>query len=177
MKLEKEIKHHRNLFKKEVSDKMPVILESERGVMIVTATGYDDFEKLMNWMGYMEKEIKWVISGTYDNPYTKFVLDEGYGKLNTMNKYQKAYQNVQVELPHNSNDIVVLRELVDKSIPKQVEKATREEYEETGYTHVCPTCGQFVGTKLQSCGIQYGIEETDYCCSCGQRLKWSGGND
>lgn len=93
--------------------------------------------------------------------------------MNEMNKYQKAYQNVQVELPHNSSDIVVLRELVDKSIPKQAEKTTREEYEETGYTHVCPTCGKFVGTKLQSYGIQYGIEENDYCRSCGQRLKWS----
>ena len=88
MKLNKEIEHHRKLFKKEVSDNMPVILESERGVMIVTTTGYDDFEKLMNWMGYMEKEIKWVISGTYDNPYAKYVLDEGLGKMDEMNKYQ-----------------------------------------------------------------------------------------
>lgn len=172
MKLNKEIEHHRKLFKKEVSNKMPVILESERGVMIVTTTGYDDFEKLMNWMDYKEKDIKWVITGTYDNPYTKFVLDEGLGKMNEMNKYQIAYQNVQVELPHNSSDIVVLRELVDKTIPKQAEKTTREEYEKTGYTHVCPTCGKFVGRKLQSYGIQYGIEETDYCCSCGQRLDW-----
>lgn len=90
-----------------------------------------------------------------------------------INKYQQAYQNVQAELPVDNEDIVILRELVEKSIPKQVKKATRGEYEETGYTHVCPTCGQFVGTKLQSCGIQYGIEENDYCCSCGQKLKWS----
>lgn len=94
-----------------------------------------------------------------------------------INKYQQAYQNIQAELPVDNEDIVVLRELVEKSIPKQVEKATREEYEETGYTRVCPTCGQFAGTKLQSCGIQYGIEENDYCCSCGQRLKWSDEND
>ena len=39
-----------------------------------------------------------------------------------MNKYQQAYQNVQAELPVDNEDIVVLRELVEKSIPKQVEK-------------------------------------------------------
>lgn len=169
MKLNKEINHHRNLFKKEVSNKMPVILESERGVMIVTATGYDDFEKLMNWMDYMEKDIKWVITGTYDNPYTKFVLDEGYGKVNTMNKYQKAYQNVQVELPHNSNDIVVLRELVDKTIPKQAEKM---EEPENGFTHTCPSCGNYVGAIVYADGNKVGIDEYDYCPSCGQKLKW-----
>ena len=170
MKLEKEINHHRNLFKKEVSNKMPVILESERGVMIVTTTGYDDFEKLMNWMGYMEKDIKWVITGTYDNPYTKYVLDEGLGKVNTMNKYQIAYQNVQVELPHNSNDIVVLRELVEKSIPKSVELYQRQP--DTVYNVKCPNCGEVL---FMLTDLDYEFEKEDsYCFYCGQALKkWS----
>lgn len=165
MKLNKEIEHHRKLFKKEVSDSMPVILESERGVMIVTTTGYDDFEKLMNWMGYMEKEIKWVISGTYDNPYTKFVLDEGLGKVNTMNKYQKAYQNVQVELPHNSNDIVVLRELVEKENPKKWDKDYVLEQIN------CPICGKYWNI-IDNC-----TETFRYCPNCGQKLDWSEEND
>ena len=38
-----------------------------------------------------------------------------------MNKYQVAYQNVQAELPVDNEDIVVLRELVEKSIPKMVD--------------------------------------------------------
>lgn len=129
MKLKKEINHHRNLFKNEVSNKMPVILESERGVMIVTTTGYDDFEKLMNWMGYMEKDIKWVITGTYDNPYTKYVLDEGLGKVNTMNKYQEALDRIEETYCNLDNclsamkrfgkDIQTLSELVEKENPKK----------------------------------------------------------
>lgn len=170
MKLNKEIEHHRKLFKKEVSDNMPVILESERGVMIVTTTGYDDFEKLMNWMGYMEKDIKWVVTGTYDNPYAKYVLDEGLGKVNEMNKYQKAYQNVQVELPHNSNDIVVLRELVEKSIPKSVELYQRQP--DTVYNVKCPNCGEVL---FMLTDLDYEFEKEDsYCFYCGQALKkWS----
>lgn len=42
-----------------------------------------------------------------------------------MNKYQQAYQNVQAELPVDNEDIVVLRELVDKSISKQVKKSNK----------------------------------------------------
>ena len=165
MKLNKEIEHHRKLFKKEVSDNMPVILESERGVMIVTATGYDDFEKLMNWMGYMEKDIKWVVTGTYDNPYAKYVLDEGLGKVNTMNKYQIAYQNVQVELPHNSNDIVVLRELVEKENPKKWDKDYVLEQIN------CPICGKYWNI-IDNC-----TETFRYCPNCGQKLDWSEEND
>ena len=165
MKLNKEIEHHRKLFKKEVSDSMPVILESERGVMIVTTTGYDDFEKLMDWMGYMEKDIKWVVTGTYDNPYAKYVLDEGLGKVNTMNKYQKAYQNVQVELPHNSNDIVVLRELVEKENPKKWDKDYVLEQIN------CPICGKYWNI-IDNC-----TETFRYCPNCGQKLDWSEEND
>ena len=165
MKLNKEIEHHRKLFKKEVSDNMPVILESERGVMIVTATGYDDFEKLMDWMGYMEKDIKWVVTGTYDNPYAKYVLDEGLGKVNTMNKYQKAYQNVQIELPHNSNDIVVLRELVEKENPKKWDKDYVLEQIN------CPICGKYWNI-IDNC-----TETFRYCPNCGQKLDWSEAND
>lgn len=38
-----------------------------------------------------------------------------------INKYQQAYQNVQAELPVDNEDIVTLRELVEKSIPKKIE--------------------------------------------------------
>lgn len=181
MKLNKEIEHHRKLFKKEVSDNMPVILESKKGVMIVTTTGYDDFEKLMNWMGYMEKDIKWVVTGTYDNPYTKFVLDEGYGKVNTINRYQKAYQNIQVQLSTDNEDIVVIRELVEKNIPKKPIKYP-DSYYKSGIIdrifkqqrlYCCPTCGN-------ACLVRYapnGRNENNYCYDCGQRLKWSDEND
>lgn len=174
MKLNKEINHHRNLFKKEVSNKMPVILESERGMMIVTTTGYDDFEKLMNWMDYMEKDIKWVITGTYDNPYTKFVLDEGYGKVNTINKYQKAYQNIQLQLSTDNEDIVVIRELVEKNIPKKVELYQRQP--DTVYNVICPNCGGVL-FMLTDLDYEFGKEDS-YCRHCGQAIKkWSEDND
>ena len=76
MKLNKEIEFQKKVFGDEGA-KLPVSLLDENNEVLVTTIGFDDFEKLMNWMGYMEKEIKWVISGTYDNPYAKYVLDEG----------------------------------------------------------------------------------------------------
>lgn len=60
-------------------------------------------------------------------------------------------------------------------IPKKVIELGKKEQ---GYTHVCPRCGQFVGTvalERYDNGYQPAyIEEDEYCCSCGQRLDWSG---
>lgn len=84
-----------------------------------------------------------------------------------MNKYQEAYQNVQAELPHNSSDIVVLRELVEKSIPKKPKKLKKLKL------YMCPTCGNAGLTRY----ARNGRNENYYCYDCGQKLKWSGGND
>lgn len=87
-----------------------------------------------------------------------------------MNKYQQAYQNVQAELPVDNEDIVVLRELVEKTIPKQAEKMSEPK---NGFTHTCPTCGDYVGGIVYANGNAVGIDEHEYCPHCGQKLKWS----
>lgn len=62
----------------------------------------------------------------------------------------------------------LLQKLVNKRTPKKVKSATKEDYEESGYRYCCPACGKMVGTKVEG-----GVEQDDYCCSCGQRLDWS----
>ena len=88
-----------------------------------------------------------------------------------MNKYQTAYQNVQVELPVDNKDIVVLRELVDMSIPKQVEVLTNEIYVlkdgrilETRHiqNYLCSECDAILSKA----------KRPSYCPVCGQRLRW-----
>lgn len=88
-----------------------------------------------------------------------------------MNKYQTAYQNVQVELPVDNKDIVVLRELVDMSIPKQVEVLTNEIYVlkdgrilETRHiqNYLCPECDAILSKA----------KRPSYCPVCGQCLRW-----
>lgn len=68
--------------------------------------------------------------------------------------------------------INILQELVDKETPKKVIKLDKQEY---GYTHKCPNCSQLVVTILYNVESRLinGIEEDDYCCSCGQILDWS----
>lgn len=60
-------------------------------------------------------------------------------------------------------------ELKERATPKKVEKATRKDYMESGYTHCCPSCGNMVGTITKELRIDYD----GYCCSCGQALDWS----
>lgn len=88
-----------------------------------------------------------------------------------MNKYQTAYQNVQIELPVDNKDIVVLRELVDMSIPKQVEVLTNEIYVlkdgrilEDRYIkdYLCPECDAILSET----------NRPSYCPMCGQSLSW-----
>lgn len=98
-----------------------------------------------------------------------------------MNKYQQAYQNVQAELPVDNEDIVVLRELVEKSIPKKPIKYP-DSYYKSGIIdrifkqqrlYCCPTCGN-------ACLVRYapnGRNENNYCYNCGQKLDWSEAND
>ncbi|MCR0269756.1 hypothetical protein MKC46_17600 [[Clostridium] innocuum] len=102
-----------------------------------------------------------------------------------MNKYQEALNNlVKSSCPQkticrecdikaicNSEAkgwIDTVQELIDKETPKKVREATKEDYEESGYQYCCPVCGKMVGTKVEG-----GVEQDDYCCSCGQRLDWS----
>lgn len=82
-----------------------------------------------------------------------------------MNKYEQAYQNIQVELPTNNKDILVLRELVELANPK------KPDYEGDGYdeeveiiydTWICPNCGK---------RYEVDYDEYDYCPNCGQKLE------
>lgn len=83
------------------------------------------------------------------------------------------YHNWSVENACRVHLYQIAKELSEKSIPKQVEKAPIDVCEETGYTCVCPVCGNFVGTMVYTGDINIRIDEDDYCPSCGQKLKWS----
>ena len=71
------------------------------------------------------------------------------------------------EIPENIKFATLV--LVDKTIPKQAEKM---EGPEIGFTHTCPSCGNYVGAIVYADGNKVGIDEYDYCPSCGQKLKW-----
>lgn len=88
-----------------------------------------------------------------------------------MNKYQQAYQNVQAELPVDNEDIVVLRELVDKTIPKIIEvKEVPSLSYGTAYEFHCPTCRKIIAIEWDPKAISLG--KFPYCCpSCGQKIK------
>lgn len=88
-----------------------------------------------------------------------------------MNKYQQAYQNIQAELPVDNEDIVVLRELVEKSIPKMVDATKPGLSHCDAYNFYCPTCGTFIAyTSDPELG---NLSEYRYHCPCcGQRLRW-----
>lgn len=57
MKLNKEIEFQKKVFGGE-GVKLPVSLLDENNEVLVTTIGFDDFEKLMEEMGNMEKEIE-----------------------------------------------------------------------------------------------------------------------
>lgn len=81
-----------------------------------------------------------------------------------INKYQQAYQNVQAELPVDNEDIVVLRELVEKSIPKK--PRVIKVYEDV-VCYECPNCNSRTPTNFRK----------NYCDVCGQKLDWREEND
>lgn len=100
-----------------------------------------------------------------------------------INKYQQAYQNVQAELPVDNEDIVVLRELVEKSILKKVEVIevlsslyglsyvdAYEFYYPTSYEFYCPTCRKIIAIAWDPKAISSG-KFPHYCPSCGQKIK------
>ena len=90
-----------------------------------------------------------------------------------INKYQQAYQNVQAELPVDNEDIVILRELVEKSIPKKTDVKLALFYPYcTTYEFNCPNCGRFIFySNDNETNIFRG--HPDHCPRCGQALKWS----
>ena len=104
-----------------------------------------------------------------------------------MNKYQEALEEIENVLIDcgrtkdlsgetilkEQNELNLLQELVDKTTPKKVKKATKKDYMETGYKNRCPLCGNMVGTITND----LNIEHDDYCCSCGQALDWSVENE
>ena len=83
-----------------------------------------------------------------------------------MNKYVVAFEKVKEACVSfdTVDELITLKELVEKATPKDVE---RTEVNELGYTHECPGCGSYVGTICD--GI---VHEDKYCCLCGQRLWW-----
>ena len=100
-----------------------------------------------------------------------------------MNKYQEALDDLSypdINSPCYGNkcgetdcgdcnikrDILTLKELVDKATANKAIKLKEKEF---GYTHICPVCHSYVGTIIDD-----GIEYDTYCCSCGQKLDWSG---
>lgn len=103
-----------------------------------------------------------------------------------MNKYEQAYQNIQVDLPTNNKDILVLRELVDLATPK---KPICKEYIEPeidgngayvgaifSYQWKCPVCGAVVAFSEPDSDEPTG-EPDLYCRDCGQRLDWGKEDD
>lgn len=87
-----------------------------------------------------------------------------------MNEYQRAFLVLREHATFETVDeLIVMKELVEKATPKKVELVSREEYMETGYKHSCFTCGNKVGTITKD----LNIEHDNYCPSCGQRLDWS----
>lgn len=90
-----------------------------------------------------------------------------------MNKYQQAYQNIQAELPVDNEDIVVLRELVDKTIPKMIEvKEVPSLSYAAEYEFYCPICRKIIAIAWDPKAISSG-KFPHYCPHCGQKLKWS----
>lgn len=92
-----------------------------------------------------------------------------------INKYQQAYQNVQAELPVDNEDIVVLRELVEKSILKKVEviEVLSSLYGLSyvdAYEFYCPTCRKIIAIAWDPKAISSG-KFPHYCPSCGQKIK------
>lgn len=94
-----------------------------------------------------------------------------------INKYQQAYQNVQAELPVDNEDIVVLRELVDKTIPKKIEvkQVPSSSYELSygtayEYEFYCPTCRKIIAIAWDPKAISSG-KFPHYCPYCGQMLE------
>lgn len=88
-----------------------------------------------------------------------------------INKYQQAYQNVQAELPVDNEDIVILRELVEKSIPKMVDVTKPGLPYRAAYNFYCPTCGTFIAYTSDP-ELKNLSEYRYHCPCCGQRLRW-----
>ena len=75
----------------------------------------------------------------------------------------------RIDLLHSINNLEQENEeLREKATPNKVEKATREDYMNSGYKHCCPKCGNMVGTITNN----LDFEHDDYCPSCGQALDW-----
>ena len=74
-----------------------------------------------------------------------------------MNKYTKAFEHLQEHANGaNFDDLVILKELVIKSIPKNLVMKRN-----TGRTYLkCPVCNATIDNPLDR-----------YCYSCGQALK------
>lgn len=87
-----------------------------------------------------------------------------------INKYQQAYQNVQAELPVDNEDIVVLRELVEKSVPKMVDVTEPGLPYCAAYEFYCPTCRKIIAIAWDPKAISSG-KFPHYCPSCGQKIK------
>lgn len=92
-----------------------------------------------------------------------------------MNKYQKALWNIIQMLNDNiptdnyGQDLNILQELVDKTIPK---KLAIKYFKNYGYDYLtCPTC---FDVKISKDDFDTTIfYKGKYCGECGQALDWN----
>lgn len=93
-----------------------------------------------------------------------------------MNEYQKAFLVLKEHATFETVDeLIVMKELVDKSIPKKVVSNTNIEPYWT-----CPVCGNFLIEKSEASNLKPFVKHVflnDYCYKCGQHLDWSKNNE
>lgn len=80
-----------------------------------------------------------------------------------MNKYQEAFKKVKEACVSfdTVDELVCLKKLVDKEIPKKLIKTTLYENENHAViVYKCPTCGEIYTSLLDK-----------YCKECGQKFE------
>ena len=96
-----------------------------------------------------------------------------------MNKYQKALTNLCIEYEGkyvvqfkkgvNRDDYKLLQELVERATPMRPNYIHLINRKRKLYAGSCAICKQYVSQEHEG----MGINEMQFCPSCGQKLKWS----
>ena len=91
-----------------------------------------------------------------------------------MNKYEKASNFLSVELNklmilHFAEERQLLQELVERATPMRPNYIHLINRKRKLYAGSCAICKQYVSQEHEG----MGINEMQFCPSCGQKLKWS----
>lgn len=110
----------------------------------------------------------------------------------TKNKYQEVLNNIKLEILNcgccegdydknicktkceKQKDILLLQKLVDKETPKEpIEESMIQEFKIKVFQLKCPICkiGK-VGQIFEDDRKKEGVGFTNYCPTCGQKIKW-----